>query len=328
MNPPRIAVVGAGAIGGVLAWSLAKAGLSPLLVARGSSASVIARDGLTVDRNGVRETVDIRVVGSGAEAGPQDVVIGTMKAQDWPGAVTMLQAMIGRDTALIPAINGIPWWYFAGSDVAGTTLACLDPANVLGAHIPHEALIGCVVYMGATRTSPGKIDWASGRRLVLGNAVARSDGRLAEVAAVLRRADLDIAETDNVRREVWTKLLGNAVFNPLSVIATATMDEMIDDPRLRQICVSAMEELIAVARSVGVTLPVNPEQRLAMNNHMRGFRTSTLQDFEAGRPLEIAALVDAPCAIGAANGVETPVLRVLSRLATRFEMTRRCASNA
>ncbi len=314
MTSPRIAVIGAGGIDGVLAWSLGRAGLSPPVIARSRSAEVIRNHGLTIERDGRRETVRVEVARPETDSGPQDIVIGTMKAHDWPATTPLLKRLIGPQTALIPAINGMPWRYFA-SESGSTptdTLSCLDPGGDMASAIDPASLIGCV-FRGAARTGPGSVDWSSGRRLVL---------------ELLPRADLDIVDTDDIRKEVWTKLLGNAIFNPLSIIATATIDEMIDDPGLRDICVAAMKELIAVARSVGVALPVDAEQRLAMNNHMRGFRTSTLQDFEAGRPLEIAALVDAPCAIGAANRVGTPVLSVLGQLATRFATIRRGAAHA
>ncbi len=323
---PRLAVVGAGAIGGVLAWSLARAGFAPTLIARGDSARVIARDGLVLERDGVRETMRLNVVEDSAAVGQQDIVFGTMKAHDWPDSVETLLPLIGPDTALIPAINGLPWWYLA--DSASDRPSCVDPAGILAARIHPENLIGCVVYMGAVRTEPGSIKWSSGRKLVLGEVVPRSTKRLVEIATVLRGAGLEIVETDEIRKEVWIKLLGNAVFNPLSVVARATMNEMIEDTDLRPICLMAMAELIAVAASAGITLPVTPEERLAMNAYMRNFRTSTLQDFEAGRPLELATLIDAPCEIAARNGIPTPVLSTLGRLTARSVLMRHSGRNS
>ena len=138
--------------------------------------------------------------------------------------------------------------------------------------------------MGALRTSPGTIRWSSGRKLVLGAAVGRSDGRLTALVTLLRSAGLDIVEASDIRKEVWVKLLGNAVFNPHSVVARATMEEMIEDADPRSICIAAMAEAIAVAAASGVALNVTPEERLAMNAHMGPFKSSTLQDFEVGRP--------------------------------------------
>lgn len=323
---PRLAVVGAGAIGGVLAWSLAKAGFAPTLIARGDSARTIARNGLLLERDGVREAMRLNVVEDSAAVGQQDIVFGTMKAHDWPDSVETLLPLIGPDTALIPAVNGLPWWYLA--DSASDRRSCVDPAGLLAARIRPENLIGCVVYMGAVRTEPGSIKWSSGRKLVLGEVMPRSTRRLVELATLLRGTGLEIVETNEIRKEVWIKLLGNAVFNPLSVVARATMNEMIEDADLRPICLMAMAELISVAASVGITLPVTPEERLAMNAHMRNFRTSTLQDFEAGRPLELATLIDAPCEIAARNGIPTPVLSTLGRLAARSVMMRHAGRTA
>ena len=312
----RIAVVGAGAIGGAIAHVLALSGADPVLVARGATAAAIARDGLRVTRFGTPEVSRPRVMESTSGAGTFDAVIGTLKAQDWVAAIPMIAPLIGPTTCLVPAINGIPWWYFQrqGGQHDGLRLSSLDPDGLLAAKIPTSCLIGGVVYMAATRPAPGFVDWPTGKRLVLGGISDGADGRVPALAATLRAAGLEIEESADIRREVWAKLLGNAGFNSLSAIAGVTVVDILDDPDLRAICAETMRELVAIAAAVGIDIGIPIEKRLEAARRLGAFRTSTLQDFEAGRPLETAALVDAPCEIGRLHSVPAPVLETLGRL--------------
>ncbi|MBI3503242.1 MAG: 2-dehydropantoate 2-reductase [Proteobacteria bacterium] len=312
----RIAVIGAGAIGGSLAHALAYAGLEPVLVARGDSASVIARDGLKVRRAGVDEVSRPKVVSDTRDLGPFDAVIGTLKAQDWAAAIPLIAPLVGPSTCLVPAINGIPWWYFqrAGGLHDGKQLRSLDPDGALSAAFAPERIVGGVVYMAATRPAPGVIDWPTGKRLVLGDIGPSGSGRVAELAATFRKTGMEIDESTDIRRDVWMKLLGNAGFNSVSALTRTTVAEILGDADLRAICGDTIRELLAVAASVGKTLDVAVEARLDMGGRLGAFRTSTLQDFEAGRPLETAALIDAPCEIGRLAGIPTPVLAILGRL--------------
>lgn len=312
----RIAVVGAGAIGGSIAHALASAGADPVLVARGAAASAIARDGLHVDRFGKLEVSRPRVVESTRGLEPFDAVIGTLKAQDWAAGIPLIVPLVGPRTALVPAINGVPWWYFqlAGGPFDGRRLASLDPGGLLTAAFAPSNLVGGVVYMAATRVAPGRIKWPTGKRLVLGGIGREPDGRVPELAAVLRDAGMDVDESADIRRDVWMKLLGNAGFNSISALARATIVDILDDPDLRAVCADTMAELIAVAASVGIPLDIAIDARLEAARRLGTFRTSTLQDFDAGRSLETAALLDAPCEIGRLAGVPTPVLGTLGRL--------------
>ncbi len=320
----RIAIVGAGAIGGALAHALTRAGADPTLVARGASAEAISRDGLRVERAGVETISHPRVISDSSALRPHDVVIGALKAQDWVGAATLFAPLIGADTVVIPAINGAPWWCFQGLEgpLNGARLTSLDPDGVLEALFPAHCLIGCVVYMAASRTAPGVLSWPTGDKLILGEISSRTDARLGRIAAQMRSAGMIIEESPDIRSAMWMKLLSNATFNPISVLAEATMGEILEDPDLAALCAEAMRETMAVAAAVGSPMAVTVAQRMDMTRHLTDFRTSTLQDFEAGRPLELAALLDAPCEIGRLAGVATPVLETIARM-VRWKVTAR-----
>lgn len=323
--PRSIAIVGAGAIGSAVAFSLARAGFAPKLVARGDTLAAIRRDGLRVEKwDGGGGTARIAATDDPAALGPQDLVIGTMKAQDWPAGLAQLAPLIGPQTAVLPAINGVPWWYFDGLDgaFAGDRIAAVDPDGALLARVPARAVIGSVLYMGANRTAPGAVRWTSGNKFVIGEAAGQARERTDAVAGVLRRAGFDVAVTDDIRGEVWAKLLGNAALNPLSVVARARMDEVMNDPGLGEIALAAMREVAAVAAAVGAPSKMDVETRYAINAELGAFRTSMLQDYDAGRTLELGALVDAVVEIGAKLGVATPMTAALGALARRAAAVR------
>jgi 2-dehydropantoate 2-reductase len=313
-----VTVVGAGAIGGPIAAGLVAAGVAVKVLARGETAALLRAEGLTVSHPGSTATVPVEVIGDGASAGPQDLVVGGLKAHDWPGALDSLKPLIGPHTLVLPALNGVPWWYFDGvpGPLAGTVVRSVDSAGTLMAALPARQVVGCIAYMGSARAAPHIINVTTGHRLVLGEAAAGADpARLAALADLLRRGGLNIETTDDIRREVWTKLLGNASTNPLSVVAGVTMGPMVDEPHLRAVCLEVMAEVAAVAAAVGAPVTVDPVARLDANRALATIKTSTLQDYEAGRRLELGALVEAVAEVGALVGVPTPVTATLGRLA-------------
>src|SRR5215472_17324113 len=283
-----ITVVGGGAIGSAVVFSLARAGFAPRLVARGEAVAAIRRDGLRVDKWDGGGTVQLDVTDNPSELGPQDLVIGTMKAQDWPAGLATLTPLIGPQTALLPPINGIPWWYFDGQDgpLGGRPIAAVDPDGALLAALPARSVIGAVVYMGIARIAPGVIRWTSGNKFVLGEPSGVPGERTERAAEVLRQSGFDVTIADDIRAEIWTKLIGNAAFNPLSAIARARIDELMNDPGLGRIALASMREVAAVAAAVGAPSGMDIEKRFAINAELGAFRTSMLQDFEAGRTLE------------------------------------------
>ncbi|HEY1301227.1 MAG TPA: 2-dehydropantoate 2-reductase [Stellaceae bacterium] len=324
MVNPSIAVVGAGAVGSVVAYALVTAGFAPKLVARGAALDAIRRDGLRIDKWDGGGTVHIEASGDAAQFGPQDLVIGTMKAQDWPAALPALLPLVGQESVLLPVINGVPWWYFdgIGGAFAGARVAAVDPEGTLLAQLPAEKVVGSVVYLGANRTVPGTVRWTSGNKFLIGEAAGPARERTGSVAAVLRRAGFDVTITADIRGEVWAKLLGNAALNPLSVVARARMDEIMADPGLGDVALAAMREVAAVAAAVGAPSKMDVEKRYAINAELGAFRTSMLQDYEAGRPLELGALVDAVVEIGHRLGIATPMTAALGALARRAATVR------
>jgi 2-dehydropantoate 2-reductase len=325
-----ITVVGAGAIGSAIAFSLARAGFAPKLVARGEAVTAIRRDGLRVDKWDGGGTVWLEVTDKPYEIGPQDLVIGTMKAQDWPAGLATLTPLIGPQTALLPPINGIPWWYFdgQGGPLGGQRIAAVDPDGTLLVALPARSVIGSVVYMGVARLAPGIVRWTSGNKFVVGEPAGRPRERTERVAAVLRQSGFDVTIADDIRAEIWTKLIGNAAFNPLSAIARARIDEIMNDSGLGRIALASMREVAAVAATVGAPSGMDIEKRFAINAELGAFRTSMLQDFEAGRALELGGLVDAVVEIGARLGVPTPMTAALGALARRAAAVRDCVTTS
>jgi 2-dehydropantoate 2-reductase len=323
-NSLSITVVGAGAIGSAVAFSLARAGFAPKLVARGKTLAAIRRGGLNVEKWDGGGVVRLDVTGNPAELGPQDLVIGTMKAQDWPQGLAALTPLIGPQTALLPPINGVPWWYFDGQrgPLGGERIAAVDPEGALLAALPARSVIGSVVYMGVARLAPGVVRWTSGNKFVLGEVSGIRRERTERVAAVLRESGFDVTVTDDIRGEVWTKLIGNAAFNPLSVIARARIDELMSDAGLGRIALRAMHEVAAVAAAAGAPSGMDIEKRFAINAELGAFRTSMLQDYEAGRALELGGLVDAVVEIGSRLGVATPMTEALGAFARRAVVVR------
>jgi 2-dehydropantoate 2-reductase len=316
----RLAIVGAGAIGSVLAWGLTRAGFSPGLIARGGTLAQLRRDGLTVaDKEGRRETVTVRATDEPQELGHQDIVIGTLKAQDWLSALPALEPLIGPATTIVPAVNGIPWWYFDGvsGPHAGHRLAAVDPDGTLRQRLPSRQVLGCVVHTGVNRLDDGSFRWMSGGRFILGPASGKRSADSDALAEMLEKAGFTASVTTEIRQEIWSKLLNNASLNPLSVVTRATVAEIANNPSLRRVAWLAMEEVAAVAAAVGAPIAISIEERMKMNETMVGLKTSMLQDFEAGRPLELGGLVDTVAEIGRLVGVATPVIEALSALAGR-----------
>jgi len=233
--------------------------------------AAIRRDGLRVDKWDGGGTVRLAVTDSPAELGPQDLVIGTMKAQDWPAGLATLRPLIGPQTALLPPINGIPWWYFdgQGGPLAGQPIAAVDPDGTLLATLPARSVIGSVVYMGVARVAPGIIRWTSGNKFVIGEPAGRVSERTERVATLLRQSGFDVTIADDIRAEIWTELIGNAAFN---------------HPGLGRIALASMREVAAVAAAVGAPSGMDIEKRFAINAELGAFRTSMLQTTRPAAP--------------------------------------------
>jgi 2-dehydropantoate 2-reductase len=257
-----------------------------------------------------------RAVAVAAELGPQDVVILGTKAHGLPGAAAAVAELLGPETVLVPAQNGIPWWYFhgAGGAFEGAAVESVDPGGALLAALPPRHVVGCVVYVGAAVPAPGLIDHSSGERFVLGEPDGTMSPRLERVAALLRDGGFEIETTPRIRDAIWLKLWGNLSLNPLSVLTQATADRILGDPGARTLLRTLMDEAAAVAHALGVTFDVTAEERLRLAERLGAFKTSMLQDLEAGRPLETDALLGAVAELGRKVGVATPLLDAVAAL--------------
>ena len=307
----KFAIVGAGATGGFLGARLARAGADVTLIARGPHLEAMREQGITVEEPDGTAFVahptctdDLRAV-TGA-----DVVFITLKAHSLPAIAAPIGAALGESAAVVSCQNGIPWWYAEG-------LESVDPGGVVAAAIGRSRVIGCVVYPATNLKAPGLVEHVEGDRFSLGELDGSRSERVQGIAAALVSAGLRAPIQQDLRPEIWLKLLGNATFNPLSALTGATLATMASDPGSRELIRGLMVEVEAVATALGIRIPVSVERRIDGAAKVGEHRTSMLQDLEAGRPLEIDALTGAVIELAARANVPVPGLRVMDS-ATRL----------
>jgi 2-dehydropantoate 2-reductase len=311
----RVTVFGVGAIGGLLAARLASAGAAISLVARGPQLEALRSRGLTLVTDESRTRYDLPATGDPASLGPQDCVILATKAHAIPPAVPAIRQLLGPETVVVPAINGIPWWYNHAVDgKPGRPLESVDPGGAAWHGIGPSRVVGCVVHAAASVPEPGVVRHAIGDRFILGEPDGTASPRLAALADLFRAARLDTVTTPRIREEVWLKVWGNLSFNPLSVLTGATMAAMHDDPGMHRVLVAMMEEAARVAEAHGIRLPMSLDDRLAMARKLGHFKTSTLQDFEAGRKLELDAILGVVIELARLRSVPTPLLEAIDAI--------------
>ncbi|HSV52935.1 MAG TPA: 2-dehydropantoate 2-reductase [Burkholderiaceae bacterium] len=322
MTPVRICVVGAGAIGGWLAARLALAGETVSVLARGATLQQLATTGIELRSGGKRDVVPVRAAASAAELGPQDVVLVTVKAPSLPAIAPSLQPLLHEKTLVLSASNGLPWWYFLapGQPCSGLRLHSVDPRGEAERALPLPHVLGLSVFAACHCPQPGVVQHDSGGRLVLGEPGGGRSERADALAQRLQAAGLDAQTSDDIRQDVWLKLLGNACFNPVSLLTGATTDEMIDDPDLHALFVRMMEEVLGIGGRLGLRRDIEPERRIAQSRQLGRIKTSMLQDLEAGRPVEVEAILGTLLECAAAVAMPVPTLagvRALARLRAR-----------
>lgn len=317
----KICVFGAGAIGGLLGARLAQAGADVSLVARGAHLSSIRTHGLRLQQDGGLQVLQLRATDQPAELGPQDYVIIALKAHDIASAVDSMLPLLGPETAIVTASNGLPYWYFHEfGTLAGTTLASIDPDARQWRLLGPERAIGCVVYPAAEITAPGEIRHEHGRRFPLGEPNGQSTARVERLHEIMESAGLDAPVRTDIRDEIWLKLVGNVCFNPISALTLATLDVIVTDPGTRLLCQQMMLETKAVGEKIGARLRVDIERRLDGAAAVGAHKMSMLQDLERGRSLEIEPLVGVVQELGRLTGTETPVVdTVLSLIRQRAQ---------
>lgn len=305
----KVGVFGAGAIGGLLGARLAHAGADVTFVARGPHLEAMRADGVTLRSGGETLTVRPTCVADAADAGVQDYVVVTLKAHALPAAAPAIARMMGPETALVTAVNGVPYWYFHGLDgpYRDRIVESVDPGGVLWRTLPPAQAIGCVVYPAAEVVAPGVIEHTYGDRFTLGEPDGSRGARVQALAAMLQSAGFKAPVRPRIRDEIWVKLWGNMAFNPLSALTGATLDRLTGRPDLRAAARTMMLEGQAVAEALGVRFAIDVDKRIEGAAEVGVHKTSMLQDLERGRPMEIDALLGAVVELATLVGVQVPV---------------------
>jgi 2-dehydropantoate 2-reductase len=315
----RVCVVGAGAIGGLLGTRLAAAGVPVSALARGRTLAALRSSGWRANDT----TAPVAAAEDDPAAlGPHDVVVIAVKAHALPALAPRLAPLLGSGTVVVPALNGVPWWFFdgLGGPYDGMRLDAVDPGGVVSAALPAWLVLGCVVHMSVDVPEPGLSNHRAGDGLIVGEPAGGGGARLDLVAGLLAEAGFAVTASPRIQTDIWYKLWGNMTMNPISMLTGATGDLMLDDPLLVGFVESAMNEAAAIGARIGCPITQSPRDRNAVTRKLGNVKTSMLQDAEAGRPVELDALVSVVRDIGAAVGVPTPTIDALlgvSRVAAR-----------
>jgi 2-dehydropantoate 2-reductase len=306
----RTAVLGAGAIGAYVGAALARGGTEVHLVARGEHLEALRRDGVRVRSPRGDFAARPPATDDPSEIGPVDVVFLGLKANSYASAGPLLEPLLHEETAVVAGQNGIPWWYFHGLDgeYAGHRIESVDPGGAVSRVIPPERAIGCVVYAGTELEEPGVVRHLEGTRFTIGEPDGSISPRCRRFSEAMIAGGLKCPIEAQVRDEIWVKLMGNVSFNPLSVLTRSTLAGMCRHQPTRQLVAAMMEETLEIAHAVGAQPSVSIERRLAGAERVGEHKPSTLQDLEAGKPLELAALIDAVVELADLTGTDAPCL--------------------
>jgi 2-dehydropantoate 2-reductase len=306
----KIAVIGAGAIGGLVGAKLALAGEDVTFIVRGANLAAIKANGFKlVSAEGEEQVArNVKATDSYDEAGPQDIVILAMKAHQVEAVANDVPKLFGPDTLVVTMQNGIPYWYFHkhGGALAGTPVRSVDPSGVVSAKIPAERVIGCVVYPASELIAPGVVKHIEGDRFPVGELDGSTSDRVNRVSACFTGAGFKAPVLDNIRAEIWLKLWGNLTFNPISSLSHSTLVDICQYPPSRDLAAAMMREAQAVAHKLGIEFRVTLEKRIAGAEKVGKHKTSMLQDVEAGRAPEIDALVGAVVELARLTDTSTP----------------------
>jgi 2-dehydropantoate 2-reductase len=319
----RACIYGAGAIGGWMGVALAQAGCELSVVARGATLAAIQAQGLRLTRpDGSQAQAAVRASEDPAALGLQDLVVIAVKAPALPTVARHIAPLIGPETTVLTAMNGVPWWFTAGCEgpAHGQSLASVDPEGCIGRAIGLAHVIGGVVHASCSLDGPGQVRQHFGNQIILGEPDGQDSERLALLAATLARGGIETQRSPRIQRDIWFKLWGNLTMNPISALTGATTDRILGDDLVRAYVSSVMLEAKAIGERLGLPIDQRPEDRHAVTLKLGAFKTSMLQDVEAGRPMEVDALLGAVHELGAIVGVPTPhtgALLGLTRLMAR-----------
>jgi 2-dehydropantoate 2-reductase len=304
----KVCIYGAGAIGGWLGVHLARQGCTLSAVARGATLEALQQVGLELRQGDEEMVVSLKARANPAELGEQDLVIVAVKAPAMADVARHMAPLLGPQTVVLTAMNGVPWWFLQGfgGALSGTTLQSVDPSGVIAQHIPADRVIGCVVHASCSVDMPGVIRHHFGNGLILGEPSGADTPRLRALVDLLVQAGFNATASAQIQKDVWYKLWGNMTLNPISAFTGATTDVILDDPLVRGFVSSVMLEAKAIGERIGIPIAQTPEDRHAVTRKLGAFRTSMLQDVDAGKPVELDALVSAVRELGGLTGVATP----------------------
>jgi 2-dehydropantoate 2-reductase len=315
-----VAIVGAGAIGTFLGTYLARSGADVSVLARGATAAALRAHGFRFEEGGTMLTTPVRVAEDTAALGPQELVALAVKGPSLPGLADAVRPLLGPDTVVLTAMNGVPWWFFHGlrGPHEGAAVQSVDPDGRLVAAIPTRHVIGCVVHATCSVREPGLVRHGFGRGLIIGEPSGAITDRVRALADRLTAAGFETTVSQRIQADVWYKLWGNMTMNPMSALTGATCDRLLDDPLVERFTLAIMAEAAAIGDRIGCPIQQSGEDRNAVTRKLGAFKTSMLQDVEAGRPLEIDALLTAVSEIGRRVRVPTPSTDALLGLTRVF----------
>jgi 2-dehydropantoate 2-reductase len=309
----KTSIVGAGAIGGWIAGMLAGAGHEVSLFARGATLDALRTHGLRVRRGGKETVHRLKASNDAVELGKQDCVFVAVKGQAMPSVAPAIAGLCGAETAVVPALNGIPWWFFqpAGVPLSGMAVSSVDPDGAVARAIAPARVIGCVVHASAWTPEPGVVEVQGEDRLILGEPSGDASPRARALASAFGEAPVKLVVSDNIRRDIWTKLWGNMTMNPLSVLTGATTLGMLSDPDVRGLVRSMMLEMRDIGAAIGLPIAMTPEARMDVTRKLGDIKTSMLRDWEAGREIELAPILGALAEIAGKAGRPAPYLHAV-----------------
>ena len=312
----KICVVGAGAIGGFLGAGFARAGHEVCLVARGAHLDALRTNGLTLLAEGKREVFRLPASDDPSAFGAQDAVLLCLKTYSIGAMLPRMKSLLGRDTVVIPAINGLPWWYFhaEGGKFDGQPVACLDPAGTLFQALDPRHILGCVVHAAAEVTQPGVVRHTAGRLFVLGEPDRTKSARAERLVAAMNAAGFEAKHAADIRVEIWVKLTGNLSYNPVAALALAHKNDINGNEGLLVLIRTLIEETMRVAEGYGVRVPITIDERIAIAKQLAGAKISMHQDIEKRRPLEVDAIIGAVMELARKAGIVTPMIDAIYAL--------------
>src|SRR6202171_2737729 len=321
----KIAIIGAGAIGGYVGVKLALAGEDVTFIVRGANLEAIRKNGMKLVMSDGSEHVasGVKATNDYAAAGLQDMVILAMKAHQVEAVANDVPKLFGPDTVVVTMQNGIPYWYFHkhGGELAGSVVSSVDPTGLMARELPAERVIGCVVYPASELIAPGVVKHIEGDRFPVGELDGSSSVRVAKVSQCFTQAGFKAPILDDIRAEIWLKLWGNLTFNPISALSRSTLVDICQYPRTRELAAAMMAEAQTIANNLWITFRVSMEKRIAGAEKVGRHKTSMLQDVEAGRATEVEALVGAVVELGRLTHTRTPHIDAVYALTTLLAAT-------